>query len=165
MNKKILQRFFKKVDKVDNGCWKWTASKNKKGYGVFRASGQQLAHRVSYQTFVDEIPEGLFVLHHCDNPECVNPKHLFLGTHQDNMKDAVIKRRKQGIYPKKQSKGHTSRNRGETSGQAKLTWVKVREIREKYAEGTTSLTKLGKEYGVAFQQISRIINNQCWQED
>ena len=75
------------------GCWNWTRSLSNKGYGYFRRDGHELAHRWSYGTFVGPIPPKMFVLHHCDNPRCVNPDHLFLGTNHDNILDMVAKGR------------------------------------------------------------------------
>lgn len=89
LTKKDTGRFLEKFDiGKENDCWEWKASKNKDGYGKFWAKGKHLlSHRVSYAYFIENIPNGLFVLHSCDNPSCVNPKHLRVGTHSDNMKD------------------------------------------------------------------------------
>lgn len=76
-------------------CWSWTGPVYPKGYGQCWKLGEQYAHRVSYKIAFGEIPKGLFVLHKCDNPNCVRPSHLFLGTHQDNVKDMVNKKRHQ----------------------------------------------------------------------
>jgi hypothetical protein len=87
--------FLKRV-KVASGddCWLWQGVLNKKGYGRYYTRGKVFfAHRVSYELFKGEIPPGLLVLHRCDVPTCVNPNHLFVGTHSDNAKDAVAKGR------------------------------------------------------------------------
>jgi len=92
-----MQRFLSKIDIPSdrNKCWNWLASKKKPfAYGQFCVSGKmELAHRVSFTYFNDDIPEGQMVLHKCDNPSCVNPAHLFLGTQLDNMKDMTEKGR------------------------------------------------------------------------
>jgi hypothetical protein len=79
----------------DTECWVWQRSKNNLGYGFisYHGKGNQLVHRVSYQEFIGPIPDGLNVLHHCDNPPCANPDHLFTGTQKDNAADMVAKGR------------------------------------------------------------------------
>ncbi len=130
-------------------CWEWTGSKNRKGYGQFRIKNiMYIAHRFSYELFKGPIPEGLFVCHSCDNPSCVNPGHLWVGTAKDNAMDR--ERKKRGNGP------------GEKCNRHKLTETQVKEIREKYVPWTYSLRRLAKEYGVSAVAIHLIITNKNW---
>lgn len=87
-------RFWPKVEKSPSGCWLWIGAVSRfSGYGHFHFAGEQRAHRVSYILSFGQIPDGMFVLHACDNRRCVRPDHLFLGNHTDNMKDAKRKGR------------------------------------------------------------------------
>jgi len=93
--KPAIERFEEKVEVIPDGCHVWMASLNSTGYGNFRFDGKMaLAHRVSYMLYVNQIPNNLHVLHKCDNPCCVNPDHLFLGTQADNNNDCINKGRK-----------------------------------------------------------------------
>jgi hypothetical protein len=103
-NDKQIRDFWAKVRIAsDDECWEWSGARNAKGYGVKRnavARGKAeniQAHRMSWIVFNSEVPDGLLVLHRCDNPSCVNPAHLFLGTHKDNMDDKMSKGR--GVAP------------------------------------------------------------------
>lgn len=146
MMETVMERFEAKIDK-STGCWEWKASKDKDGYGRFRFSGRsQKASRVAWMLYVGEIPSGMLVCHHCDNPGCVNPAHLFLGTDAANTRDKYDKGR--GVT-------------GEKNGRAKLTVEQVIEIRSKYATGEHQRS-LAAQYGVAYQHISLIVRRVNW---
>ena len=141
------ERFEAKVEPVPmSGCWLWVGAIAWQGYGQFRYRGvTQLAHRASYRLYVGEIPEEMFVCHHCDVPECVNPDHLFIGTRQDNMRDMVEKDRH-------------SPQRGESGWKAKLTDTDVLEIRQS-AKHPADLSSI---YGVAASTIFNIRAGRTW---
>lgn len=126
-------------------CWEWTANLNHKGYGQKSWFGRMTpSHRISWMLSNGNIPDGLWVLHKCDNRKCVNPDHLFLGTHQDNMDDMMIK-------------GRRADRRGENHPNVRITDLQVIDIRECYAKGNVSQRELAKKYNVWPQQISRIV--------
>lgn len=147
------RRFWAKVDKDSDGdCWLWTAATFKTGYGAFRLYGQALkAHRVSYAMANGETPRNLHVLHRCDNPVCVNPSHLFLGTPRDNMRDMSLK-------------GRANPSKGEASKTAKLTQADVDEIRRSYRADELDQAQLAAKYRLHAAQISRIINGRKWSD-
>ena len=144
------ERFWEKVEK-GNGCWQWTAGTNRHGYGVFTMDGEQLlAHRAAWQLTYGPVPEGegahgTCVCHTCDNRLCVNPAHLFLGSHQDNMDDMVVKGRNV---------------RGTEQRSAKLTEDDVEKIRAN--EQGLSQRDLANLYGVSQPTISGIIRRKKW---
>lgn len=131
----IERRFWPKVarDDSEDGCWEWTATRNGKGYGQLDKVG---AHRVAYWLATGVDPVGLSVCHRCDNPPCVRPSHLFLGTHADNMADAKRKKR--------------------MPSRPKLSDEQVVKIRALYAQGMTS-PKIAALCGVSQSQTSRLI--------
>jgi len=146
--KPLEQRFLPKVRKPEGeGCWEWTAYKNKDGYGTISSNFRpKMAHRASYEIYHGEIPKGMLVLHRCDNPGCVNPDHLFLGSSADNVADKVTKNR--------QARGvsHARPN-------AKLIESDVVAIRA--AKGFRQW-ELASIYGVGQDVISRIRSGKCW---
>lgn len=149
-DEQVRKAFFDKVNKT-NGCWLWTASRNGDGYGmmVFRGRGRG-AHRVSWVLHYGEIPDGLRVLHKCDNPPCVNPEHLFLGTQLDNVRDCMAKNRDR----KNPRKGASHPN-------AKLTENDVWEIRRMLSHGLMHKT-IAQKFGLRRQSIGDIANGRNW---
>lgn len=149
MNNSLEIRFWSKVDKADShgGCWLWVGGKSKNGYGKFWCEGRMTcAHRVSYVLAHGHISDGLHVLHSCDNPACVNPIHLFLGTPANNMKDKVQKSRQQ---------------RGEAVPQSKLTVEDIRDLRLRREQGAL-LRELGALFGISESTASCIVNRVTW---
>lgn len=166
----VADRFWPKVDKVgpkqpymDTQCWQWTAATSKFGYGKFgNNGGWEMAHRASYRINVGPIPEGLSVLHRCDNRKCVRPDHLFLGTYADNVHDCEAKGRGRHLsgdeHPVR--KNPLLVPRGEAHPNAKLSDEQVRSIRAAYAGGGESWNSLARQYGVTKRCIGFIVNGQ-----
>lgn len=148
----IKPSFWDKVDKQSRpqGCWPWLGSQFDKGYGQvsphYRVGiKSSRAHKVAWILTHGPIPEGLHVLHRCDNRLCVNPTHLFLGTHQDNMDDKV-------------SKGRQAHNRGERAGGVKLSSYQVLEIRS----DPRTQKVIAQDYGIGQMSVCRIKRKETW---
>lgn len=139
--------FWSKVKKTKK-CWLWIGAKSSSGYGCFRTHFKDWrAHRFAYTLCRNKIPKGLLVLHSCDNPGCVNPSHLFLGTPADNTRDMIKKRR------------HTYGTKVHT---AKLNEKEVKEIRRKYATGRYTQKQLSNRYGINQTNIQAVIVGKTW---
>lgn len=156
-NKSDEKKFWEKVDMgADYECWEWKASRSKKGYGNFYISlGHSkdkhiLAHRKAYLLShnLTSLPEGICVLHHCDNPPCCNPMHLFLGTNYDNIQDKI-------------SKGRGADNRGENHSHNKLKNEDIYRIRELRKQGLT-LEKIACKFNVDLSTIGYILQGKLW---
>lgn len=144
--KTLQERFDEKVDKSGE-CWVWTGGKVR-GYGRIKANGKaRIAHRLSYEMHVGEIRQGLQVLHECDNPSCVNPKHLFQGTQKDNVED---------MY----NKGRENPPQGVKNGRVKLSEAEVLEIRDLYPLFTQS--EIGLMFNVDQSTIHLIVKRKNW---
>ena len=169
----VAELFWRHVDKAPgDACWLWTASRNPKGYGQFHFRDRSThSHRVAWELTYGPIPEGMWCLHHCDNPSCVRPDHLFLGTAADNTADMMSKGRHGGeVFPAYKIAGdrHWTRRhpenilKGEDIGTSRLTEQQVLEIRAKYAAGEFSKASLAREYGVVHHTIRSIIARKSW---
>lgn len=139
-----------------NQCWEWQLTLNNKGYGVTGASKRggspRLAHRVFYERRFGPIPDGLWVLHRCDNPPCVNPDHLFLGTRSDNMKDAAQKGRLSPAQLGNLRPGVP----GQPSPKRRLSHAQVRMIRTAHRHGETMLS-IAHRLGINTGTVSFIV--------
>jgi hypothetical protein len=139
-------RFWQKVDK-SAGCWLWTGNKLPSGYGTFRMrpGSMYYAHRLSWAIHYGPIPIGVYVCHKCDNPSCVRPEHLFLGSNSDNIRDSIRK----GRFPV-----------GERCARSKLSLDDVAAIRASGEPGAA----LASRYRVTTATISRVRNGQCYRD-
>jgi len=146
-------RFWEKVDKSGD-CWVWTAGTTTYGYGCMpdEVGRPAMAHRLSWRLHFGVIPRGMCVCHHCDNPPCVRPDHLFLGTKWDNSQDMLQKKR-----------CHCSPQAiGERNSNSKLMPKQVLEIRDRYATGGITQASLAYEYGISCQGIHNIVMRKTW---
>lgn len=152
MEKSLEEKFWDRVNiKSEDECWEWKGAKSHNGYGLFsiRHATVIRANRMSWIIKNGFIPNGMFVCHKCDNPPCVNPSHLFLGTHSDNMQDMI-------------SKGRRGDLTGENHGRHKLTRNQVEEIRNLYSTGKYSQEKIASMYGVTQGCISAAVRRYRW---
>lgn len=148
----LKDRFLSKIKKT-KGCWLWTACKNKAGYGTVyigeKNKQSYLAHRYSYKLKYGSIGKNISVCHKCDNPSCVRPSHLFLGTHQDNSDDCKKKNRMR-------------RASLENSGRAVLTNKQAIEIHKKWRPYYYTVPMLSKEYGVSVGALRKMLKRATW---
>lgn len=172
------ERFWQNVDKDGptpphrpelGPCWLWTGSRLPKGYGLFSVGSQRLyAHRFSFELHQQSSAAGLCVCHHCDNPQCVNPSHLFLGTQKDNTVDCARKGRTgysggmpRRINPATRLASPHAKTPGEKNVFCKLTADSVRIIRTEFANGVRQPI-LAKRFGVTANAISMICTRTTW---
>lgn len=154
----LADRMAAKTDRTSSpdGCWPWTANRNRQGYGTIDVSGaSRLAHRVAYTLAFGPIPSGLDICHRCDNPPCVRPDHLFAGSAKDNMADM-------------RAKGRERRATGEASGKARLTWEMVEVIRRRYApgrRGSLGSRALARELGISKSTVHRVVTGAGWRDE
>jgi len=136
---------------IKTKCWNWTLQIDRDGYGRVKYKGKKHgAHRISYLTFKGELIKGMCICHHCDNPSCVNPDHLYQGTFADNNRDRARRGRSNQV--------------GEANNGAKLTNKKVIEIRKKYKTGEYTQQGLADYYGVTQHAIWDIVHFNTWEK-
>jgi hypothetical protein len=161
-----------RVEILDEGCWIWTGSRAG-GYGTLRVDGKvQKTHRLSYAEFIGQIPDGLCVCHHCDNPPCFNPDHLFLGTHNDNMQDMKRKGRSATgeksssvLYPKARGEDHWAFNKPELVLKGESVWChKLTEKDVLYIRAHPELPSKGlaRTFSVDDKTIRSARNRETW---
>jgi hypothetical protein len=155
----VQRRFWSRVRiALEDECWMWTSQLNESGYGVLAVvcNGRKFperAHRISWSLRFGPIPEGICVCHKCDVRACVNPYHLFLGSRADNLRD--MRQKGRGSEPPRMC--------GEKHPMSRLSQGQVDEIRARYASGSISQAKLGKEYRVSQVHVGRIVRGEVWQ--
>lgn len=150
----VAERFWRNVDRSagDDECWLWTGTTNSYGYGQLSINNRKrVATHIAWELTNGPVPDGLHMCHHCDNPPCVNPSHLFPGTRSDNMQDM-------------QSKGRITRNpvKGSDQPNSKLVESDIPIIRNRYAAGGVTTYEIAKDYGVDPAIIQGIIRRKRW---
>lgn len=150
---KAIQRFWKKVQKRRwNQCWIWQGPVGSRGYGCFKFSCVNWqAHRIAYYLYYNEDPGDFCVCHSCDVPLCVNPRHLWLGTHTDNMQDMITKGRR--VQPNVH---------GEKNPSSKLTQKQVNQIRKLYTTKKYTYMQLAEKFNVSYVTIHHIVTHKTW---
>jgi len=155
-DERLLARFFAKVKSMGYGekkCWLWQGAVDGNGYGLFKIASKKAtrAHRFAYTTFCGPLKNGELVCHQCDVPRCVNPHHLFKGSHADNVADCVNKNRRRYV-------------RGVAHHSAKLAWPDVIHIRQLAQQGVKQRT-IADQYGVSQYNVWSIITNKTWRSN
>lgn len=160
-------RFWSRVTKTE-ACWIWNGPKTRDGYGrlMYQDKTTVRAHRLSYLLNVGPIAEGMCVLHRCDNPSCVNPGHLYVGTHHDNASDRDIRGR--GNIPSRSGANHWMKRepervaRGESFSRSSITDEAVRMVRSRYACGDVTQKALADEFGITRKNLHLILRMKTW---
>lgn len=148
----IENKFWAKVpsNKDSNECWEWLGTKSSDGYAELKYKRKHIrANRIMWEMVNGQIPNGMIICHRCDNPACVNPHHLFLGTQMDNMHDKIAKGR---------------HSYGENHKLHKLTIRQVKQIRKQVSERTATMSQIARNMNVSLTTISSIVHEKTWKE-
>lgn len=181
--------FWDRVRKADgDGCWEWIGPRDPRGYGLLKAGShldgtyrRERAHRVAYEQIVGPIPDGLDVLHRCDNEPCVRAdpdpsiSHLFVGTQSDNVLDRNAKGRSRprrahsrlpdsGLHIDARPKRKTNHPKGEAHHNAKITRETANAIRAAYATGEFTMKTLSAHYGISRPTVAQIVHGRTWND-
>lgn len=151
----LAERFSEKVDRSGGpeACWPWTGGKGGRGYGHIKVDGRMLGtHRVAWELADGQIPDGLYVLHRCDNRPCCNPRHLFLGTQTDNVADMDAKGRR----------GRRPLNRGEANPRAILTSYGARIVCRMAWSGRWRHKEIAAGFRISREHVSSIKHGLAW---
>jgi hypothetical protein len=146
---RLLSRVVMVKGPLSTPCWEWTGGRSGLRYGGIRFNGPKVkTHRLAYELWVDEIPDGLYVLHHCDNPLCINPEHLYAGTQQKNMADMI-------------ARGRCPDRRGERCGLAAITKEQALLIKCLLAAGYGK-TRIAHQFGITPTSVYHIRVGRTW---
>ncbi len=149
--KELFQQSYDIVQRAyETPCWEWKFYRVQDGYGQVRYKGKDLGtHKLSWMLHKGEVPDGFKVCHHCDNPPCVNPGHLFVGTNKDNIDDA-------------NRKGRLARLAGSLNGWARMDEARVSAMRKEWVPYKMPAWKLAEKYGLSLTQTERILRHEAW---
>jgi hypothetical protein len=149
--------FWSKSEPDENGCWNWRCTLDGCGYGFVRINKKMYrAHRVAWELTNGTIPDNMVVCHKCDNPKCVNPQHLFLGTQAENIADMRNKGRARDVG---NTKNHAY---GQANGRAKLNEQDVKTIRWMHESGTLTKEQIAKHFNVSGVLVGLIVRRKIW---
>lgn len=171
----IDKKLWSKVDKTSSadGCWLWTGYQEADGRGRILVNGRrEMVYRVAWTEIIGPIPDGLWVCHKCDNPSCVNPAHLFLGTAKDNTQDMLAKGRHRTDEEKRVAnlqrgdqhwlrRNPEKRRRGTQLAWTQLTVADVRSIRQLRGDGL-SLSKIASQFNTTTANVHSIVTFRTW---